>query len=60
MTDKLGISGKIKPEDKDKTGKPLMKAIMQVSLHFTFLTMITVTAYSSFAACMSTACMASM
>ena len=32
MCDKLGISGKIKAEDKDKVGKPLMKAIMQAWL----------------------------
>lgn len=29
MTDKLGITGKLKKEDKDLTGKPLMKKIMQ-------------------------------
>ncbi|KAK9915055.1 hypothetical protein WJX75_004191 [Coccomyxa subellipsoidea] len=29
MTDKLGITGKLKKEDKDLMGKPLMKKIMQ-------------------------------
>ena len=29
MTDKLGITGKLKKEDKDLVGKPLMKKIMQ-------------------------------
>ena len=32
MCDKLGISGKVKSEDREKTGKPLMKAIMQAWL----------------------------
>ena len=29
MTDKLGITGKLKAEDKEMVGKPLMKRIMQ-------------------------------
>lgn len=32
MCDKLGISGKLKSEDKEKVGKPLMKSIMQAWL----------------------------
>ena len=32
MCEKLGIIGKIKSEDKEKTGKPLMKSIMQAWL----------------------------
>ena len=32
MCDKLGIAGKVKAEDREKTGKPLMKAIMQAWL----------------------------
>jgi elongation factor 2 len=29
MTDKLGITGKLKAEDKEMTGKPLMKCVLQ-------------------------------
>ena len=32
MLEKLGIIDKVKSEDKEKTGKPLMKAVMQASL----------------------------
>ena len=32
MCDKLGISGKLKSDDREKIGKPLMKAIMQAWL----------------------------
>ena len=32
MCEKLGIAGKIRSEDKEKTGKPLMKSIMQAWL----------------------------
>ena len=33
MLEKLSISDKLKSEDKEKTGKPLMKAVMQVCLY---------------------------
>jgi len=31
MLEKLSIADKVKTEDKEKTGKPLMKAVMQAS-----------------------------
>ena len=31
LCDKLKVTGKLKPEDKELTGKPLMKRVMQVS-----------------------------
>jgi elongation factor 2 len=30
MCDKLGVTGKLSPQDKELTGKPLMKRVMQV------------------------------
>ena len=33
MLEKLNIADKVKTEDKEKTGKPLMKAVMQASVH---------------------------
>ena len=36
MLEKLGISDKLRTEDKEKTGKPLMKAVMQASFLLKF------------------------